>query len=201
MCKDKTGTTQYMTIKEAAQKWHTNPGYLRKACALGQVSGAAKLGNEWIIPADMERPPMKVPREKVPPKKIEHGSAYKDQIYKMTMEGFPDFNVVTMEIGRTTYVVYGSFSPKASETLEEKLLRISLRQAGEELGMPGLTLDAETKRKVREEALSKLPSNEKLREYYRTKFLEIGFNDEELAVLMSKIDEHIATRDAVLKRK
>lgn len=49
--------------------------------------------------------------------------------------------------------------------------------------------------------LSKLPSNEKLREYYRTKFLEIGFNDEEMAVLMSKIDEHIATRDSVLKRK
>ncbi len=201
MSDEKRNIAQFLTLKEAAKKWRTNPGYLRKACELGQVSGAAKLGDEWIIPADMERPQMKIPRDNPPPKKVEHGSDYKDAIYRMTMKGFPDFNVMTHTIGRTTYVVYSSFSPSARETLEEKLFRLAMRNASEDLGLSSSPVDKEAMRKIREDALSRMPSDEKLREYYHNKFVEIGFNEEELDVLMAKIDEHIATRNAALNRK
>ena len=194
---------QFLTLKETAKKWHTNSGYLRKACELGQVDGAAKLGDEWIFPADMERPPMKVPRD-VPssvPNEIQHGSDYKDIVYNSTMEGFPSFLTITEEIGGTIYTVTGSFSPTATETLEEKMARLYAREIGKEFGLPYLSLDEKTKQEIRKEALSKLPSNEEARAIYREKFVEIGFNDGEVAELMAKIDEHLATRDDALAKR
>ena len=47
---------EYISLKEAAAKWRTKPWYIAKACEAGQVPGAAKLGETWIIPADLERP-------------------------------------------------------------------------------------------------------------------------------------------------
>ena len=54
---------EYISLKEAAAKWRTKPWYIAKACEAGQVPGAAKLGETWIIPADLERPEMHIPKK------------------------------------------------------------------------------------------------------------------------------------------
>lgn len=46
----------YMSITEIAEKWGISPRRVRVLCANGRIEGAAKLGREWAIPVDAERP-------------------------------------------------------------------------------------------------------------------------------------------------
>ena len=46
----------YLTINEVAEKWEISPRRVRAMCLNGQINGAAKLGREWAIPTDAERP-------------------------------------------------------------------------------------------------------------------------------------------------
>lgn len=46
----------YMSIKEVAEKWDVTPRRVRVLCETGRIEGAAKLGREWAIPIDAERP-------------------------------------------------------------------------------------------------------------------------------------------------
>ena len=46
----------YLTINEIADKWGLTPRRIRAMCLNGQIAGAAKLGREWAIPTDAERP-------------------------------------------------------------------------------------------------------------------------------------------------
>lgn len=182
---------EYISLKEAAAKWRTKPWYIAKACDVGQVPGAAKLGDTWIIPADLERPEMHIPKEEPESHPVQHGSHYKDYIYRSTMRGFPDFNVIVEEIGGTTYFIGGSYDSAARYTLVEKVVNAGLREYP-----PGKTpkdvakLAKENKAKVRKD----IPTTEQLRQYYRYKFEEIGYTEEKMAELMAKIEEHLQVR-------
>lgn len=46
----------YMSIKETAEKWGITPRRVQVLCASGRIDGAGKLGREWAIPIDAERP-------------------------------------------------------------------------------------------------------------------------------------------------
>ena len=46
----------YMSIKEVAEKWNVTPRRVRVLCETGRIEGAAKLGREWAIPEDSQRP-------------------------------------------------------------------------------------------------------------------------------------------------
>lgn len=46
----------YMSIKEVAEKWKITPRRVRVLCETGRINGASKLGREWAIPSDAERP-------------------------------------------------------------------------------------------------------------------------------------------------
>lgn len=188
---------EYMSLEAAAAKWHTKAWYLEKACNAGQVPNAAKLDGSWIIPADMERPEMHIPRESPPPRPVQHGSEYKDTIYRATMSGFPDFNVTTKKIGGTTYTVSCNFSPSAKYTLTEKLINLSMREIGNKVP----SQIAKRAEEIIAEARREIPTDEQLREYYRSKFEEIGFSDEDMATLMEKIESHIQTRNRALELK
>ena len=45
----------YMTLKEAAEKWGVTPRRVNYSCAAGRISGAVKMANIWIIPKDAEK--------------------------------------------------------------------------------------------------------------------------------------------------
>lgn len=188
---------EYMSLETAAKKWHSWSHYIAKACEAGQIPGAAKLDGTWIIPADLERPQMHIPKAQQQSTPVQHGSDYKDLIYKMTMDGFPDFNVTVQKIGGTIYTVGAFFSPTATETLEEKYPRILLHDYLGDIS----PYSKDEEEKLREMGRKNIPSDDVAQEYYLKKFTEIGFTEEEIAVLMDKINEHLETRSKSLKDK
>ena len=46
----------YMTLKEAAEKWGVTPRRVNYYCASGRISGAVKMATIWLIPKDAEKP-------------------------------------------------------------------------------------------------------------------------------------------------
>ncbi len=47
---------EYITIKEAAEKWEMSERFLQRLCKQGRVEGAKKLGVVWVIPQNAKRP-------------------------------------------------------------------------------------------------------------------------------------------------
>ena len=49
-------SNDFMPVSKVAEKWGISPRRVRVLCANGRIEGAAKLGREWAIPVDAERP-------------------------------------------------------------------------------------------------------------------------------------------------
>ena len=47
---------EYMTLKEAAEKWSISPQRINTLCLDGRIEGASKVGNLWLIPKDTLKP-------------------------------------------------------------------------------------------------------------------------------------------------
>ena len=47
---------QYITLKEAAEKWGISERRIRILCSDGRIEGATKMGPMWVIPADSVKP-------------------------------------------------------------------------------------------------------------------------------------------------
>lgn len=46
----------YMTLKEAGQKWNVTPRQVNYLCSGGRISGAVKMAGIWLIPKTAEKP-------------------------------------------------------------------------------------------------------------------------------------------------
>ncbi len=46
----------YMTLKEAAEKWGVTPRRVNYYCAGGRIPGAVKMAGVWLIPKNVENP-------------------------------------------------------------------------------------------------------------------------------------------------
>lgn len=47
---------EYMTLKEAADKWGIGDRRINALCLQGRIEGAVRFGNAWAIPVDAEKP-------------------------------------------------------------------------------------------------------------------------------------------------
>lgn len=47
---------QYITLKEAAEKWGISERRIRILCTDGRIEGVTKMGPMWVIPADSVKP-------------------------------------------------------------------------------------------------------------------------------------------------
>lgn len=47
---------EYMTIKEASEKWGIGDRRINTLCLEGRVAGAMKFGREWAIPRNAQKP-------------------------------------------------------------------------------------------------------------------------------------------------
>lgn len=47
---------EYMTIKQAAQKWGIGERRINTLCQEGRIEGAVKFGKSWAIPAEAKKP-------------------------------------------------------------------------------------------------------------------------------------------------
>ena len=46
----------YMTLREAGEKWGISPRQINSYCSDGRIPGAEKMGRVWLIPKDAEKP-------------------------------------------------------------------------------------------------------------------------------------------------
>ena len=46
----------YMTLKEAAEKWGVTPRRVNYYCAGGRIPGAVKMAGVWLITKNAEKP-------------------------------------------------------------------------------------------------------------------------------------------------
>ena len=46
----------YLTVKEAGEKWGITARRVTYYCADGRIDGAIKKGNLWLVPANAEKP-------------------------------------------------------------------------------------------------------------------------------------------------
>ena len=44
----------YMTLKEAAEKWGVTPRRVNYYCAGGRIHGAVKMAGVWLIPVNLQ---------------------------------------------------------------------------------------------------------------------------------------------------
>ena len=47
---------EYMTVKEAAEKWGLSVRRVQLLCVEGRIEGAMKHASVWVIPKDAEKP-------------------------------------------------------------------------------------------------------------------------------------------------
>lgn len=47
---------EYMTLKEASQKWGVTPRRINYYCSEGRIPGAEKMGTVWLIPKYSSKP-------------------------------------------------------------------------------------------------------------------------------------------------
>lgn len=47
---------EYITIKEAAEKWNLSVRRVQTICNEGMIQGTIKFGHAWAIPKDAEKP-------------------------------------------------------------------------------------------------------------------------------------------------
>lgn len=46
----------YMTVREAAEKWGITERWVQKLCDEGKIRGAVRSSRVWLIPKDAEKP-------------------------------------------------------------------------------------------------------------------------------------------------
>lgn len=46
---------EYITVREAAEKWRISERLVQKYCAEGRIKGADKFGRSWKIPKNAEK--------------------------------------------------------------------------------------------------------------------------------------------------
>lgn len=47
---------KYMTASQAAKKWNISQRRVQRMCSENRIQGVFKLGENWAIPADAEKP-------------------------------------------------------------------------------------------------------------------------------------------------
>ena len=48
--------TNYITIKEASDRWNISTRRISKLCEEGRIAGAEKRGGVWFLPPNAEKP-------------------------------------------------------------------------------------------------------------------------------------------------
>ena len=47
---------EYISVREAAQKWGLTARMINYYCANGRIEGAQKIANVWVVPRNATRP-------------------------------------------------------------------------------------------------------------------------------------------------
>lgn len=64
---------EYITVRQAAERWEISERLVQKYCAQGRIAGARKFGVSWEIPADAQKPGDPVGKRQRRPKRQRRG--------------------------------------------------------------------------------------------------------------------------------
>ena len=180
---------EYMTVEEAAALWKVRPERLIYTCDCGEIKGAAKLLDQWIIPAGMSRPVIKqIPH---PPNKVSDESEGRTRKQQALVDSFKDdavpFSVTEHKIGKTTYIVTSCYSKKATRTLAESMYSLILRDLESE-GLLKLSVSEqeEIMKKVRKDEIAKQPSFSEYIKNVETMLTKMEFSEKDISMLLDK---------------
>ena len=123
---------EYMTAREAAEKWDISERLVQKYCAQGRIEGVIKLGVSWGIPEDAQKPVDPRRAETTPVRPLKSGGkrypglmplmntpfepGQCEEIIKAMEEG-PEKDIATAE--------YHYFSGRADEAVRETELYLT----------------------------------------------------------------------------
>ncbi len=134
---------EYITIKQAAEKWGVSERYARRVCTEGRIEGAIKIGGTWAVPKDAEisadvyteeelaemeeteeTEESEEPEEKAPKPPIRVvmpllNTAYKPGVVMDSVNSIEDAGTRAIALGE--YYYFSGQSDKASDTVEEYL--------------------------------------------------------------------------------
>ena len=48
---------EYMTAKEAAEKWNVSLRWVQRLCKMNRIENAMNINRIWLIPTDTKKPP------------------------------------------------------------------------------------------------------------------------------------------------
>ena len=80
--------SEYMTVREASEKWGVTVRYVTFLCHNGKVPGAQMFGKAWAIPAETEKPSQD--------RRVKTGK-YRDWRKKYGKDKIPGFNSICKE--------------------------------------------------------------------------------------------------------
>ena len=186
-------TSEYMTIEEAAALWKVRPERLIYTCDCGGVKGAAKLSNQWIIPAGIPRPVIKqIPHPPTKPSE-ENGERTRKQqalIDAFDKEDTVPFSVTEHRIGNTTYTVTSCYSKKATRTFAEIIFSMFLRDLEREghlkLSVPR---QQELIKEFRKNEVAKQPSFPEYVKSVENMLVKMEFSENDISMLLDKYVE------------
>ncbi len=104
---------EYMSVKEAAERWGISERYVQRYCIEGRIEGASKFGGAWTIPLDAQKP-----------------ADMRKSAQKAAKNLTPDDNInaeaqqklkIAMPLMNTPYPLGGALS--AAESIEDEDLR------------------------------------------------------------------------------
>lgn len=84
---------EYITIKEASEKWKIGTRIITLYCTTGRIQGAIKRGNLWLIPSYVKRPPDK--------RRKGHVISNSDKVHNLdSSDSFKDINAIVSSLSK-----------------------------------------------------------------------------------------------------
>lgn len=173
----------YMSISDASKNWAIPKHRIVKLCEDCLIDGVAKLGDDWIIPTDAQKPEIIINTTLSRPVKA---TTAVQKVALDHIEKGENFHTREIEIDGRIFIVSSVF-PKQGCTPEEVFVSYLVSQLEK---FDGLRLSASDHNDLMKEirAISSANSNtlEKYIEHYRKLFKEYGFSDEDIEVLLER---------------
>lgn len=138
---------QYMTIADTSKEWKMPSAKVKQLCEEKKIAGISKLGDDWIIPVDAEKP--------LPESKLSKPVVPKNKIQEAALEhieaGDP-FDVHEHTIDGKTFIVSSVFQ-RQGPTLEEIMLSLMIGDLERETGqyLPAGSIE-KARKKIRKDS-------------------------------------------------
>ncbi|MCL2433110.1 MAG: hypothetical protein FWD16_01130 [Clostridia bacterium] len=179
-----TTPKEFMSIADCAKNWKLPSDKIVQFCEDGEIAGAAKRGDVWIIPITAKQPAPKVASRLS--KTVVPTNSLQEAALKHIEEGVP-FDVHEHTIGNRTFIVSSIFQ-RQGPTIDEHLVSLAIHDIEKESGQFFPVKDIQDlKQKVRKNSNAAKATFDDYIYTYRERLKRFGFSDGDIEVLLERI--------------